>query len=217
MVQNSQKRPRGRPRAYDPERALGSATRAFWRAGFSATSLDDLSAATGMNRPSLYGAFGDKRALYLAALERYVARARADMDETLRDDLPLADALLAVYDRALGLYFAEPDAPLGCFLIGTAATEAAGDAAVRAALGAGLRTLTEAFHRRLRRARERGEIARSADPRLLADLAGAVLHSIALRARAGDPRAELRKLARSAVAQLCASARPARRAKRSSR
>jgi AcrR family transcriptional regulator len=59
-------RPRGRPRAYDPDVALAQAMDTFWHAGYAGTSLDDLSAATGMNRPSLYAAFGDKRALYLA-------------------------------------------------------------------------------------------------------------------------------------------------------
>ncbi|HKU95144.1 MAG TPA: hypothetical protein VJR58_07710, partial [Vineibacter sp.] len=57
MVQKDEKRPRGRPRAYDPEQALAQATDTFWRTGFSGTSLDDLSGAMGMNRPSLYGAF----------------------------------------------------------------------------------------------------------------------------------------------------------------
>ena len=56
---------RGRPRAYEPDVALGKALDLFRTAGFAATSLDDLSAATGMNRPSLYGAFGDKRELYI--------------------------------------------------------------------------------------------------------------------------------------------------------
>jgi len=217
MVQKEPKRPRGRPRAYDPERALARATRSFWRAGFAATSLDDLSAATGMNRPSLYGAFGDKRELYLATLDRYVALARADMARALAPELPLAEGLQRVYDRALALYFAEPEAPLGCFLIGTAATEAARDAGVRAKLGSGLRELTRAFELRLDAARERGEIGREADPALLAELAGAVLQSLALRARAGDSRASLRAFSRAAVALLCESAAPAKRAKRTSR
>ena len=64
MVKKEEKRPRGRPRAYDPERAMDRATGAFWRAGYSATSLEDLTAATGMNKPSLYAAFGDKRAFH---------------------------------------------------------------------------------------------------------------------------------------------------------
>jgi len=65
--------------------------------------------------------------------------------------------------------------------------------------------------------RARGEIARGADPAALADFAGAVLHSLALRARAGDPRESLRAFSRAAVALLCGSSAPAKRAKRGSR
>jgi AcrR family transcriptional regulator len=195
-VQKSARRPRGRPRAYDPEVALGRATGAFWRHGFSGTSLDALTDAMDMNRPSLYGAFGDKRALYLAALDRYVALSRAQMDERLAADVPLAEALQSVYDGALALYFRDAKAPLGCFLIGTAATEAAGDAGVREKLGSGLRELTKAFERRFR-AEGRDDAA------FLADLAAAVLFSIALRARAGSSRASLRRFARDAVSFLC--------------
>src|SRR5271154_7290423 len=68
-------RRRGRPRAFEPETALTQALDVFWQDGFAATSLDDLSAATGLNRPSLYGAFGDKRALYLQAYRQYRKRA----------------------------------------------------------------------------------------------------------------------------------------------
>src|SRR6516162_9745711 len=64
-------RRRGRPRAFEPETALTQAMDLFWKDGFAATSLDDLSAATGLNRPSLYGAFGDKRALYIRAYRQY--------------------------------------------------------------------------------------------------------------------------------------------------
>src|SRR5262249_57918674 len=79
--QRSEPRPRGRPRTYDPEIALQRATESFCRAGYAATSLDDLSAATGMNRPSLYGAFGDQRQLYLATLRRYLKLTHIPMEE----------------------------------------------------------------------------------------------------------------------------------------
>ena len=77
---------RGRPRAYQPEVALGKALDLFRKDGFAATSLDDLSAATGMNRPSLYGAFGDKRELYIKSYARYRADARAAMIDIFRDE-----------------------------------------------------------------------------------------------------------------------------------
>src|SRR5262245_44247719 len=142
MVQKHEKRPRGRPRAYDPEDALARATARFWRGGFAGTSLDELSAATGMNRPSLYGAFGDKRALYLKTLDRYLALSLAAMADALDPDKPLVEGIQAVYDRSLEMYFANEEAPLGCFLVGTAATEAARDDGVRERLGDALRALT---------------------------------------------------------------------------
>ena len=199
-VQKAAKRPRGRPRGYDPDTALRRATQSFWRRGYSGTSLDDLTNAMDMNRPSLYGAFGDKRALYLAALDRYVVESAEQMRAALSEDVPLAQGLQRVYDGALALYFADAKAPLGCFLIGTAATEAAGDAAVRKRLGGGLAELTRRFEARFAAARKSGEIRKGSDPAFLAEMASAVLFSIALRARAGDPRAKLRAFARSAVA-----------------
>src|SRR4026208_263222 len=78
---------RGRPRAYQPEIALGKALDLFRRDGFAATSLDDLSAATGMNRPSPYGAFGDKRELYIKSYQRYREDARAALAGIFRDEL----------------------------------------------------------------------------------------------------------------------------------
>ncbi len=199
-VQKATKRPRGRPRGYDPDTALRRATGAFWRHGFAGTSLDALTDAMDMNRPSLYGAFGDKRALYLAALDRYVAESVEQMRAALSEDVPLAQGLQRVYDGALALYFADAKAPLGCFLIGTAATEAARDSAVRKKLGSGLADLTARFEARIAAARKRGEIPKSSEPAFLAEMASAVLFSIALRARAGDARAELRAFSRSAVA-----------------
>src|SRR5437762_9717268 len=117
---------RGRPRAYEPEVALGKALDLFRKGGFAATSLDDLSAATGMNRPSLYGAFGDKRALYLKTLEGYRALGRAAIAEALGGEDSLREALGRVYRSALAIYLAGESGPRGCFLIGTAATEAVG-------------------------------------------------------------------------------------------
>jgi AcrR family transcriptional regulator len=208
MVQKSSGGRRGRPRAYDPDTALARATETFWAAGFAATSLDELSAATGMNRPSLYAAFGDKRALYLSTLERYRDEAREGMREALAPDRPLAEALRRVYQKALSLYFSGDGAPRGCFLIGTAATEAVGDPAVRAALGGSLRMIDDAFEVRLRQARDEGELPSDADPAALARLASAVLHTLALRSRAGDSRAALEATADAAIALICGA--PAR-------
>src|ERR1700761_66635 len=123
MVQKNTKPPeikqeaprrRGRPRAYEPEVALGQALDLFRRHGFAATSLDDLSAATGMNRPSLYGAFGDKRELYIKSYARYRADARAAMIEIFRGDMPIRERLKRIYAAALDIYVADASDPKGC-------------------------------------------------------------------------------------------------------
>ena len=211
MVQKTSKRPRGRPRAYDPEQALKQATDAFWQAGFSGTSLDDLSAATSMNRPSLYGAFGDKRAMYLATIDRYVAKGFDGMVQALDFNLPLAEGLRRVYYGALSIYLPEKEAPRGCFLIGTAATEAVRDPEIQARLCAGLRQFDSAFEARFRHAVTAGEIA-NGDPVALARLASAVLHTLAIRSRAGDSRASLKATADAAV-QMLSGAKPGKTVK----
>ena len=97
VAESAAPRRRARPRAYEPDVALARAMDVFWRDGFAATSLDALSAATGMNRPSLYAAFGDKRDIYMKAYQRYRDRARQRMGEVLKADLPLPEALMRLY------------------------------------------------------------------------------------------------------------------------
>ncbi len=207
MVQKHQPpRPRGRPRAYDPDVALARVMNTFWDAGYAGTSLDDLSAATGMNRPSLYAAFGDKRALYLKALERYRAWGRAALKETLALDQPLRQALRQVYAKALAVYLSGEEAARGCFTIGTAATEAVGNPEVRAFLAETVRSLDDAFEARIRFARDRGELKPEADPAALARLASAVMHTLAIRSRAGEPRAALEAVAEAGVNLICGPA-----------
>ena len=206
MVQNKDVGPRrrGRPRAYDPQAALQRATDRFWSSGYSSTSLDEVCAATGMNRPSLYAAFGDKHTLYLTALERYWQVSLDAMREVLADgDQSLDEALMRAYDGQLSIYFSGDGLPRGCFAIGTATTEAVEDPAIRSALADGVRALDADFEARLRMARERGELKADADTAALAVLASATLHTIAIRARAGVPRAELREIARKAVNVIC--------------
>lgn len=194
---------RGRPRAYDPDEALAQAVEAFWRRGYSGTSLDDISAATGMNKPSLYAAFGDKREIYLKALEHYWGFGGEQLKDAFTVDRPLREALLRAYQNALSIYFPRAGRPRGCFAISTATTEALEEPKIRALLAEGLRLLDRALERCMRRAQERGELARDADPATLASLAAATMHSIAIRARAGAPRAELEALARAMVDMIC--------------
>ena len=190
MVQKQAAR-RGRPRLYDPEVALERAIDVFWERGYSATSLDDLCAAMDMNRPSLYAAFGDKHDLFIKALGRYRERTRARFLTTFAPDRPLRASLRDYYQGMLNRFFSGEHGPRGCFMMSVATLEASQDPTVRAVIAAGLRAMDDGFEARFRLGRKQGEIARDADPAALARLASGLVHSLAIRARAGEKRQSL--------------------------
>src|ERR1700716_1912985 len=212
MVQKRQKAPppaklagpvapkrRGRPRAYQPEVALGKALDLFRSEGFAATSLDDLSAATGMNRPGLYGAVGGQRELYIKSYQRYPADARAAMSDIFRDELPIRKRLERIYTVALDIYLSGDAGPRGCFTVMTAASEAVSDPDIRVMVLEGFSELDKAFAACFRLAKETGELPETADPVILAQLASATIHTIAIRARARVPRRELEAIVKGAI------------------
>jgi AcrR family transcriptional regulator len=190
---------RGRPRAYQPEVALGKALDLFRKDGFAATSLDDLSAATGMNRPSLYGAFGDKRELYIKSYQRYRDDARVAMIDIFQDELPIRQRLERIYAVALDIYLSGEASPRGCFTVMTAASEAIFDPEIRSLVLEGFTELDKAFAGCFRLAREKGELAASTDATVLALLASATIHTIAIRARAQVSRKELEAIVKGAI------------------
>jgi AcrR family transcriptional regulator len=206
-------RQRGRPRAYDADTAIAQAMSAFWQFGYSATSLDQLSDATDMNRPSLYAAFGDKRALYLQTLDRYTERSKEGIAKAFDPQLSLAAGLQRFYDYALASYLPSGDPARGCYLIGTAVTEALGDEEVRTRLARALREFEWMVEARIKQARDDGEIDATADPQALAMIALAVLYSMAIRSRAGESRALLKSVAATAIDLICGRA-PARKRRR---
>jgi TetR/AcrR family transcriptional regulator, copper-responsive repressor len=198
---------RGRPRAYEPDVALGKALDLFRRGGFAATSLDDLSAATGMNRPSLYGAFGDKRELYIKSYQRYRDDARAAMIDIFRGEAPLRERLQRIYAIALDIYLSGELGPRGCFTVMTAASEAVADPEIRAMALEGFVELDKAFATCFRLAKEKGELTNGADATVLAHLASATIHTIAIRARARVPRKELEAIVNGAIDVMCGAER----------
>ncbi|HEY1745702.1 MAG TPA: TetR/AcrR family transcriptional regulator [Xanthobacteraceae bacterium] len=197
---------RGRPRQYDPDHALAKAAGAFWKGGFAGTSLDELVVATGMNRPSLYAAFGDKHELYLKTLERYQRKSRAKTLELLADDPPLRVFLTRFYDGALEIYRAGGDDARGCYSISTAPAQATVDTAVRAFLQDSIRGTDSFLADLIEKARQRGEVAAAANSLALAQIATATLHTIAVRSRVGASRKELKALAAAAIDLICRAA-----------
>lgn len=195
-------RPRGRPRRVEPSAALDRAIDAFWIGGYTGTSLDELSAATGLNRPSLYAAFGDKRQLYLTALARFVERMEAAVSTAMAEAPDLRGALARFYDGALDVYLSGDEPARGCFVICTAAVDAPEEPAIRDALQAVLTGIDVKLAARFKRAIASGELPADSNADALGALAAATLHSLAIRARAGASQAALTALAQASIDQL---------------
>src|SRR5262249_59841429 len=123
------------------------------------------------NRPSLYAAFGDKQALYLSTLDRYVSSRREMVRAIAARGLPLAETLREMYRMMIERFTEGEAGARGCYLIGTAVTEALGNPQVRERLAAQQREIDALFRKLIAGAQERGEIAADADPAAPAVLA----------------------------------------------
>ena len=175
----------------------------FWSDGFAATSLDDISAATGLNRPSLYGAFGDKRALYLQAYGQYRKRMNESFAPLFASREPLPVKLRRILIAALDLYLSGPEGPRGCFTVLSAASEAIADPDLHGLVSDAIDETDRAFGRIFADARGAGELPKSADPRRLARMATATIHTLSIRARARIPRAKILPIIDDAVMTIC--------------
>ena len=196
-------RRRGRPRAFESDAVLAQAMDVFWKDGFAATSLDELSAATGLNRPSLYGAFGDKRALYIQAYRRYREHVRETFVPLLAERAPLAEKLRRIFLVALDLYLSGETGPRGCFTVLSASSDAIADPEIRSMVGEAIDNSDRAFERLFANARDEGELPADADPRRLARMATATTHTLSIRARARTPRAAIEPIIEDAVLTIC--------------
>lgn len=193
--------PRGRPRSFDEDVALNGAMMLFWEKGLSACSLDELSQAMNMNRPSIYNAFGNKDEIYRKALERFCMQLDQAMEQTLGTGTDLREGLIAFFDAAIGHYCGNQPA-MGCLMVCTAPSAALTHPQVGEDLRALIQRVDRGIARRLRRAQKEGELAADIHPELTARLLQATLQTIALRSRAGEAKRELKRLARFAVERL---------------
>jgi TetR/AcrR family transcriptional regulator, copper-responsive repressor len=161
----------------------------------------------GMNRPSIYAAFGDKRAMYRVAVADYAKTSGAWLESALARQRSLREELNSVYRYARDFYLAGDDGPRGCFLVGTAVTESRSDDEVRHIVEATMTAFTKTFAKRFERAEREGELSPHA-PDALAQIATATLNTLSLRARTGAQREVLDGLIDAAVDVICG--RPAR-------
>ena len=181
----------GGVKQFDEDRALDGAMKVFWQSGYSGTSYPDLMQATGLNKSSLYNAFGDKQALYLRCLERFTEVHGERLWRHL-DEQRLEDAVGGFFDELIGR-FRRPDLPGGCMMT-AAALELGGEHDLAGAcIRDRMRELESLLRRRLDRAVRDGDLPANTDTLSLASFLLAMTRGLAALHRGyGDVKAVMR-------------------------
>jgi TetR/AcrR family transcriptional repressor of nem operon len=190
-----------RPRAFDETAALDKAVDCFWQRGFAATSVRDLADSMGISGPSLYNAFGDKRSLFVSALEHYLDRSARQRMALLEKTQPGKEAIHSFLNGIVERSVKDRDRR-GCFLINSALEVAPHDAELGAEISRRLGEIEGFFRRSIQAGQADGSIPGERNARDLARLLLGVLLGIRVLARSKPDRALLEGVARPALALL---------------
>jgi AcrR family transcriptional regulator len=190
-------RKRGRPATIDTDAAMRSLVELFRAKGYAAVSLDDLSDATGLSRPSLYRAFGNKLSMYVGAMDAFGAQVGETAIPALEADGDLRAALSGFFDAMLEIYYRDSDIAPGCLVFGTAPSSADEDR-IQARLKYGIEQLDARMRTRIEKA------APKCDAALIetaVQIASNTLIAYSARAKSGASKSALSEMgARSAQA-----------------
>lgn len=166
----------------------------FWRKGFEATSISDLTRALRIGAPSLYAAFGSKEALYVEALRHYRKTYDAGVAERLLSDVPVREAVSFYVMEAAAVLTGDRDRPAGCMVtLGSVAPEEHGN--LHALMRSERKVNLDRLKERLSRAVADGEIPSTVEVHALARFVQTVVSGISILARDGADRAELEAVA----------------------
>jgi AcrR family transcriptional regulator len=179
---------RGRPRSFDREAALDAALEVFWDKGYESASISDLTAAMGINPPSLYAAFGDKDQLFLAAVDRYQARAGESCPYC---DEPTARGALERLLVYMVTQLTQSGHPRGCLMTMAASTSGSASEALQKALADKRANARERMRVRIKEGIRDGDVPPDADPSALADFYSTLMAGMSQQARDGASRKSL--------------------------
>ena len=186
-------RPRGRPRGFDRDDVLDRAMRLFWERGFEATSISELTGTMGITPPTLYSFFGDKKQLFLEAVNRYQSGPGCFAIRALTEEPTAERSIRRLLMEAVGS-FSNPRDPKGCLVVLGATNCSVESSDIFTALADRRRAAEAAVHSRIAAGRIAGELAEGTDVDALAGLVTATLYGLAVKARDGASRASLRKI-----------------------
>jgi AcrR family transcriptional regulator len=188
---------RGRPVAFDYEMALQNAMHAFWQHGYEGTSMSTLMAVMGMNKASIYAAYGSKEALFKKALERYIQGPASFLAASLAQPTALAVVQLMLSQAAQML--ADQSHPVGCLVTQGALACSAESAEIKTLLGGYRQTLEQQLAQRFTRAVSEQDLLATTDPVILAKLVMTVHQGMVVQAVGGATQAELFNVAAMAT------------------
>ena len=181
------KRKPGRPATIDTDGAMQAIVELFRAKGYDAVSLDELSDVTGLSRPSLYRAFGNKLSMYIAAMDAFGGQVAEIAVPALQKDDALDVALAGFFRRMLSIYYRDGEIAPGCLVFGTAPSSA-DEAAIKARLSFGIEQLDLLMRARILKAYPASEPAQL---ETAVHIAANTLIAFSARAKSGAPRAEL--------------------------
>ncbi len=183
----------GRPRGFDEDAALEAAMRVFWEKSYEGATLSDLTSAMGINRSSMYAAFGDKAALFRRAMERY----REGPMRYIRDALEkpvLRDAVVSLL-HGTALFLSQPSHPRGCLSIQAALACGVDSEPIQQAMVEWRKAGEEALRKRFVEARRAGELPNDISPTDFARYIATVMAGLAVQAVNGASRDEMKRTA----------------------
>jgi AcrR family transcriptional regulator len=189
--------PSGRTRQFDADEALGRALEVFWARGYEGATLPELTRAMGINRPSLYAAFGNKEELFRKALDRYQTGPQAFLSEALTE--PTARAVVEAIFSGFIRMQRDRDRARGCLIVCGALTCGEGAEPVRRELARLRQEAVTALRERFERAVREGDLPEGTDCATLARYIATVLNGLAVQAASGATEAELRRVAAMAM------------------
>ncbi|HYX82323.1 MAG TPA: TetR/AcrR family transcriptional regulator [Gemmatimonadales bacterium] len=184
---------RGRPREFDRDKALERAMRLFWSRGYEATSISDLTKAMQITPPALYGAYGDKKMLFLEAVGRYERSAGCFAQKALTEE-PTAELAIRRLLLDAVKFFTDPKNPKGCLIVLGATNCAIESIDIFEALTERRCAAEDAVRARIAAGQKAGELSDNADVDALTGIVTATLYGLAIKARDGAPRVRLQTI-----------------------
>lgn len=189
---------RGRPPAFDREQALDKALHVFWARGYEGASMAELTEAMGINKPSLYGAFGNKEELFRKALEKYRFGAVAYVAEAMREKT--ARAVVEKLLTRSAEFLSQPSQPCGCMVVQGALSCSEEAQNIREELAGHRQAYQDTLRLRLERAQAEGDLPPDAQPAALARYVATVHQGMSVQASTGATREDLLQVVKQALA-----------------